>query len=70
MDVDTGGADGGRAAAAGGRMLAVREVADLMRVSRSSVHRLVRAGRLPGVRRGRAVLVPEQAVHDLLRRSW
>ncbi|PXA70388.1 helix-turn-helix domain-containing protein [Cryobacterium arcticum] len=44
------------------RFLTVAEVADLMRVSRMTVYRLVHAGELPAVRFGRSFRVPEEAV--------
>ena len=50
--------------------LTVKEVADLMRVSKMTVYRLVHSGELPAVRVGRSFRVPEQAVHDYLRDSF
>lgn len=52
------------------RWLRVDEVAAVMRVSRTSVHRLIKAGSLPGIRVGRTVYVAESAVDDHLRQSW
>ncbi|ABK52018.1 DNA binding domain, excisionase family [Acidothermus cellulolyticus 11B] len=52
------------------RFLTVAEVADVMRVSRMTVYRLVHAGELPAVRVGRSFRVPEQAVHDYLRDAF
>jgi excisionase family DNA binding protein len=52
------------------RFLTVAEVATAMRVSKMTVYRLVHAGDLPAVRVGRSFRVPEQAVHDYLRRSY
>lgn len=46
----------------------VAEIADLLRVSKMTVYRLVHAGELPAVRVGRrAYRVPEEAVHEYLR---
>lgn len=44
------------------RFLTVAEVADIMRVSKMTVYRLVHAGELPAVRFGRSYRVPESAV--------
>ena len=52
------------------RFLTVAEVAELMRVSKMTVYRLVHGGTLPAVRVGRSFRVPEQAVHDYLRDSF
>jgi excisionase family DNA binding protein len=50
--------------------LTVAEVAEIMRVSKMTVYRLVHSGELPAVRVGRSYRVPEQAVHDYLRQSY
>ncbi|MCR2799918.1 MULTISPECIES: helix-turn-helix domain-containing protein [unclassified Microbacterium] len=50
------------------RFLTVAEVAELMRVSKMTVYRLVHAGELPAVRFGRSYRVPESAVLDALQR--
>lgn len=50
--------------------LTVAEVAALMRVSKMTVYRLVHHGELPAVRVGRSFRVPEQAVHDYLRKAF
>ncbi len=50
------------------RFLTVAEVAELMRVSKMTVYRLVHAGELPAVRFGRSYRVPESAVVDVLQR--
>ena len=50
------------------RFLTVAEVADLMRVSKMTVYRLVHAGELPAVRFGRSYRVPESAVVDAVQR--
>ena len=52
------------------KFLKVAEVASLMRVSRMTVYRLVHAGDLPAVQIGRSFRVPEQAVHDYLRKAF
>ncbi|WP_285114419.1 helix-turn-helix domain-containing protein [Leifsonia sp. fls2-241-R2A-40a] len=48
------------------RFLTVAEVADMMRVSRMTVYRLVHSGELPAIRFGRSFRVPESAVEHLL----
>ncbi|MCU1570640.1 MAG: excisionase [Naasia sp.] len=48
------------------RFLTVAEVADMMRVSRMTVYRLVHSGELPAIRFGRSFRVPESAVADAL----
>ena len=52
------------------KFLTVAEVAELMRVSKMTVYRLLHSGELPGVQIGRSYRVPEQAVHDYLRHSY
>ena len=49
-----------------GTFLTVAEVAELMRVSKMTVYRLVHSGELPAVRAGRSFRVHEQAVEDYL----
>lgn len=49
-----------------GTFLTVAEVAELMRVSKMTVYRLVHSGELPAVRVGRSFRVHEQAVQDYL----
>jgi excisionase family DNA binding protein len=49
------------------RFMTVAEVADVMRVSKMTVYRLVHSGELPAVRFGRSYRVPETAVEDYLR---
>ena len=46
--------------------LTVAEVAEMMRVSKMTVYRLVHSGELPAVRVGRSFRVPQKAVHDYL----
>lgn len=50
------------------KFLTVAEVAELMRVSKMTVYRLVHAGELPAVRFGRSYRVPESAVVDAMNR--
>jgi excisionase family DNA binding protein len=52
------------------RFLTVAEVAQIMRVSKMTVYRLVHGGELPAVRVGRSFRVPEAAVHRYLRDSY
>jgi excisionase family DNA binding protein len=52
------------------QFLTVAEVAELMRVSKMTVYRLVHAGDLTAVRVGRSFRVPEQAVHSYLREAF
>jgi excisionase family DNA binding protein len=47
--------------------LKIAEVAELMRVSRMTVYRLVWSGELASERVGRLLHVPESAVHAYLR---
>ncbi|MBT1001297.1 helix-turn-helix domain-containing protein [Paenarthrobacter sp. DKR-5] len=47
--------------------LTVSEVAEMMRVSKMTVYRLVHAGDLPAVQFGRSYRVPESAVEQYLR---
>ncbi|MEJ3405412.1 helix-turn-helix domain-containing protein [Rathayibacter sp. YIM 133350] len=44
------------------RFLTVAEVAQMMRVSKMTVYRLVHSGDLPAIRFGRSFRVPETAV--------
>ena len=52
------------------RFLTVAEVAELMRVSKMTVYRLVHSGDLNAVRVGRSFRVPEHAVHTYLREAF
>ena len=47
----------------------VAEVADLIRVSKMTVYRMVKAGEIPAVRFGRSFRVPGEAVDELLARG-
>ena len=49
------------------RFLTVAEVADVMRVSKMTVYRLVHSGEMPAVRFGRSYRVPETAVEQYLK---
>ena len=49
-----------------GTFLTVAEVADIMRVSKMTVYRLVHSGELPAVRVGRSFRVHETAVNQYL----
>ncbi len=51
------------------RFLTVAEVAEVMRVSRMTVYRLLHSGELPGVRVGRSFRVPQAALDGYLRSS-
>jgi excisionase family DNA binding protein len=48
------------------RFLTVAEVAELMRVSKMTVYRMVHAGEMPAVRMGRSFRVPQAAVEHLI----
>jgi excisionase family DNA binding protein len=50
------------------RFMTVAEVADMMRVSRMTVYRLVHSGELPAIRFGKSFRVPESAVVAVLQR--
>lgn len=50
------------------RFLTVAEVAELMRVSKMTVYRMVHSGELPAIRFGRSFRVPESAVAEALQR--
>lgn len=49
------------------RFLTVSEVAEVMRVSKMTVYRLIHSGEMPAVRFGRSYRVPESAVNGYLR---
>lgn len=48
------------------RFLTVAEVADMARVSKMTVYRMVHAGDLPAIRVGRSFRVPQAAVEEML----
>ncbi|ERJ46526.1 helix-turn-helix domain-containing protein [Corynebacterium pseudodiphtheriticum] len=52
-----------------GTFLTIAEVAEMMRVSKMTVYRLVHAGDLPAVRVGRSFRVHEEAVNEYLHSS-
>ncbi len=52
------------------RFMTVSEVADVMRVSKMTVYRLIHAGDLPAIRVGKSFRVPQAAVSHLLDASW
>jgi excisionase family DNA binding protein len=54
----------------GVKFLTVAEVAQVMRVSKMTVYRLVHSGELPAVRVGRSFRVPEDEVNKYLERSF
>ncbi|OFI57912.1 excisionase [Corynebacterium diphtheriae] len=53
-----------------GSFLTVAEVAEIMRVSKMTVYRLVHSGELPAVRVGRSFRVHEKAVNEYLGSSY
>lgn len=60
---------GGAQSPNGSQFLTVAEVAQLMRVSKMTVYRLVHSGELPAVRVGRSFRVHSKAVHEYLSTS-
>ncbi len=52
------------------RFLTVAEVAELMRVSKMSVYRLIHSGELEAVRFGRSFRVPQTAVNAYLKDAY
>ncbi|QWW19868.1 helix-turn-helix domain-containing protein [Schaalia sp. 19OD2882] len=48
------------------RFMTVSEVADLMRVSKMTVYRLIHSGEMPAIRVGKSFRVPEAAVGQIL----
>ncbi len=52
------------------KLLTVNEVAELMRVSRMTVYRLIHSGELPAVRAGKSFRIPVNAVKELLDITW
>ncbi|MFC0583062.1 helix-turn-helix domain-containing protein [Micrococcoides hystricis] len=51
------------------RFMTVAEVAELMRVSKMTVYRLVHSGDLPAIQFGRSYRVPENAVHEYIQQG-
>ncbi|MDP3967316.1 MAG: helix-turn-helix domain-containing protein [Nocardioides sp.] len=54
----------------GAKFLTIAEVAQVMRVSKMTVYRLVHNGELPAVRVGRSFRVTEEDVNEYLRKSF
>ena len=48
------------------QFMTVSEVADMMRVSRMTVYRMIHSGELPAVRFGRSYRVPLEAVQAIV----
>lgn len=48
------------------KFMTVNEVADMMRVSRMTIYRMIHSGELPAVRFGRSYRVPQEAVQQIL----
>lgn len=48
------------------RFMTVSEVADIMRVSKMTVYRLIHSGEMPAIRVGKSFRVPEAAVGQLI----
>lgn len=48
------------------RFLTVAEVAEMARVSKMTVYRMVHSGELPAIRVGKSFRVPAEAVEELL----
>ena len=52
------------------RFLTVAEVAEIMRVSKMTVYRLVHSGEMPAVRVGRSFRVPQDALDHYLSTAY
>ena len=52
------------------RFMTVNEVAELMRVSKMTVYRLIHAGELPAIRVGHSFRVPQEEVEKMLGETW
>lgn len=52
------------------RLLTVAEVAQIMRLSKMTVYRMVNSGALPALKVGRSVRIPEHVVDEYLRKSF
>lgn len=52
------------------KLLTVAEVAEILRVSKMTVYRLVHSAELPAVRVGRSFRVPEAVVDQYLRAAY
>ena len=64
-----GGLDSGKSTL-GRRLLTVNEVADLLRVSRMTVYRLIKTGEMPALRVGRSYRLREEDVTTYLRERY
>ena len=62
--------DGSMDAEEAPRFMTVVEVAEVMRVSKMTVYRLIHAGELPAIRVGKSFRVPYEAVSALIEGSW
>lgn len=51
---------------ANAKFMTVTEVADMMRVSRMTVYRMIHSGELPAVRFGRSYRVPQEVVQGII----
>lgn len=58
------------ATSAAPQFLTVTEVAEVMRVSKMTVYRLIHAGELPAIRVGKSFRVPKAAIGQLLDITW
>jgi excisionase family DNA binding protein len=67
---DDPGKDSGPGGISDVRFLTVAEVAQMMRVSKMTVYRLVHSGELPALRVGRSFRVTEEDVQEYLRKSF
>lgn len=47
------------------RFMTVMEVADIMRISKMTVYRLIHSGQLPAIRVGKSFRVPQSAVNQM-----
>ena len=52
------------------RLLTVNEVADLLRVSRMTVYRLIKQGDMPSLKVGRSYRLREEDVHSYLNERY
>lgn len=52
------------------QFMTVSEVAEVMRVSKMTVYRLIHAGELPAIRVGKSFRVPQSALSSMLDSSW
>jgi len=52
------------------RLLTVAEVAEIMRLSKMTIYRMVNSGALPALKVGRSVRIPEHVVDEYLRKAF